>query len=218
MRKELICAAVAACALTLPGGAGASTVTVGTVTFNANAWADNASIATTSAGGTPATSPAGAADGNLSTAANLNDSFVEIFFTDNILVNGPGDDIVIFSNTNNNVIRLWNGPGGSLDTSITGGFNFIADSAPGNTSGFSLNAAPIDLSNLGFATGAEITDGLFLARGGLFSTVWDVAALNSKDVVTDPGPGPSVVPLPAAGWLLLGGLAGLFGLGRRRQA
>jgi len=26
------------------------------------------------------------------------------------------------------------------------------------------------------------------------------------------------VPLPAAGWLLLGGVAGLLGLGRRRRA
>ena len=33
----------------------------------------------------------------------------------------------------------------------------------------------------------------------------------------DPSPGgPAVIPLPAAGWLLLGALAGLAGLGRRR--
>jgi len=33
---------------------------------------------------------------------------------------------------------------------------------------------------------------------------------------TDAGD-PSAVPLPAAGWLLIGGLAGLFGLGRKRR-
>ncbi len=34
---------------------------------------------------------------------------------------------------------------------------------------------------------------------------------------TDGGDNPDVVPLPAAGWLLLCGIAGLFGLGRRRS-
>jgi hypothetical protein len=45
---------------------------------------------------------------------------------------------------------------------------------------------------------------------------------NIRPFVTDPGPGPDpdpdpgVIPLPAAGWLLLAGVAGLAGLRRRR--
>jgi hypothetical protein len=47
---------------------------------------------------------------------------------------------------------------------------------------------------------------------------------NIRPFVTDPGPGPdpdpdpdlSVIPLPATGWLLLAGVAGLAGLRRRR--
>ncbi|WP_195819443.1 VPLPA-CTERM sorting domain-containing protein [Roseobacter sp. MH60115] len=208
-----------ALALTLFAGA-AQAATVGPFTFNDNAFADNASIATTLAGTRgPAVNPAGAADGNLSTASNLNDSFVEIFFTDNVLVNGPGFDIVIFVNSNNNVIRLSTGPDTNSPTRDTGvSFDFISVSAEGNTSGFGIVGGRIDLSDLGFADGAEVTDGLFLSRGGVFTTVWDVAALNSRDVVIDPDPDPdpNVVPLPAGLSLLLGAL-GVLGVLRRRS-
>ena len=45
-------------------------------------------------------------------------------------------------------------------------------------------------------------------RGGLTEVTYSYAPLS--------GPGPSVIPLPAAGWLLLAGLGGLAVLGRRR--
>lgn len=191
---------------------GLHAATVGSFTFDDNAWADNAVVALTT-GGTrgPAQNPAGAGDGDLSTASNLNDSFVEIFFTDNVLVNGAGADLVIFSGTNNNVIRLSTAADTNAAT-FTGGTSFIAANDPGNTSGFSLNGAAIDLSDLGFADGAEITSGLFLSRGGVFTTVWDVAALNSRNAVTTQ---PGAVPLPAGLPLLLGGL-GLMAVLRRR--
>ena len=186
-----------ACALILSAGASYA-ATIGSFTFADNAFADNASTSLTT-GGTrgPAVSPASAADGDFSTASNLNDSFVEIFFTDNILVNGAGADLVIFTNTNNNVIRL-TAAASTNAPFVTGSSTFIPVGATGNTSGFSLSAASIDLSDLGFADGAEITDGLFLSRGGVFTTVWDVGALNSRDV-----PGPNPVPLPAGLPLLL---------------
>ncbi len=201
-----------ALAVSLFAGA-ANAATVGSFTFDDNAFADNATIALT-VGGTlgPAASPASAADGDLSTASNLNNSFVEIFFTDNILFNGAGDDLVIFGGTNNNVIRL----SAAADPNapwIQGTNNFVPVGAPGNTSGFSLNGASFDLSDLGFADGAEVTGGLFLSRGGVFTTVWDVAALNSKDIPTTTTP----VPLPAGLPLLLGGLGGLALLRRRSK-
>lgn len=192
----------------------AHAATVGSFTFDDNAFADDAMVALTIPGTRgPAQSPASAADGDLSTASNLNDSFVELFFTDNVLINGPGDDIVIFSNSNNNVIRLWAGlNNGPWTTGI--GSTIVPVDAPGNTSGFGIAAATIDLSTLGYADGAEITDGIYLARGGVFTTVWDVAALNSRDTTPPP---PSTVPLPAGIPLLFSALVA-FAFLRRRHA
>lgn len=199
--------------LTLLVGA-AQAATVGSFTFNDNAWADDAVVAATVAGTLgPAAGPAAAADGDLTTAANLNDSFVQIFFTDNVLVNGLGADLIVFGGTNNNTIRVSTGQGTPW---ITGANNFIPTGATGNSSGFSLNGALIDLSDLGFADGAEVTDSLFLSRGGVFSTLWDVAALNSRDIVVPPNPDPNKVPLPAGLPLLVAGL-GALGVMRRRR-
>ncbi|ABD53636.1 VPLPA-CTERM sorting domain-containing protein [Jannaschia sp. CCS1] len=189
--------------------------TVGPFNFDNNAFADGAAIAATVAGTRgPAVGVASAADGNLASAANLNDSFVELFFTDNVLINGAGDDIVIFTNTNNNTVRLTTASTTAVPW-VTGISTFIASGEPGNTSGFSLSGQSIDLSDLGFADGAEVTDGLFIYGGGVFTTVWDVAALNSGDAgPTDPPPNP--VPLPAGFVLLLGGL-GALSLARRKR-
>jgi len=204
MRLGIYCAAAA---MALFGNT-ASALVVGDFIFDDDAFADRAVISSTVSGTRgPAVGVESAADGDLSTAANINDSFVEIFFDDNVLINGPGEDIVIFSGTNNNVIRLSTGPQTAV---VTGSGNFIPSGATGNTSGFSLNGAAIDLSTLGFADGAEVTDGLFLSRGGVFTTVWDVAALNSRSVV-------SAVPLPASLPLMLGAI-GVLGLVRRLRS
>lgn len=187
----------------------AQAATVGAFTFDDNAFADSGVIART-IGGTrgPASNPAGLADGNLSSAANLNDSFVEFLFTDNVLINGAGDDLVIFTNTNNNVIRLTTGYGDN-DQWYFGSTTFVGVNETGNTSGYGLAAVSFDLSDLGFADGAEVTGGLYLSRGGVFTTVWDVAALNSRSASPN-----AQVPLPAGLPLLLGAL-GAFGAMRR---
>lgn len=204
MKLRIYCAAAAMALI----GNTASALVVGGFNFDDDAFADRAVIALTTSGTLgPAVGVGAAADGDLSTATNLNDSFVEIFFDDNVLINGAGDDLVIFGGTNNNTIRLSTGP--QTPPSFVGGPNFIPSSAPGNTSGFSLNGATFDLSDLGFADGAEVVDGLFLSRGGVFTTVWDVGALNSRSV--------SAVPLPASLPLMLGAI-GIFGLVRRLRS
>lgn len=192
------------------GAVQASTVTIGGFTFDESAFADNAEIVATN-GSIAAVNPGAGTDGDLTTATNLNDSVVEIFFENNVLINGPGADLVVFQGTNNNTIVLRDVPGPG--TTLAGTLNFIPSSDPTNPSGFALNAATYDLSDLGYAEGVEFTDGLFLRRGGIFSTVWDVAALNSRAVVIDPGPG--TIPLPAGLPLLMGALA-VFGWMRRR--
>ncbi|MEM6374077.1 MAG: VPLPA-CTERM sorting domain-containing protein [Pseudomonadota bacterium] len=220
MFKFLTAAFVASCVLA--GAASATTVSFTTfptsfninpqtLTFDADAWADNAEIVSTSSGGIPASSPEGGADGDLATATNLNNSVVEISFTDNVLINGQGNDLVIFQNTNNNVIQL------SAETTFTtlgvqSPVQFIRANEPNNTSGFQIGVFEFDLSDLGFAPGAEVTDGLFLRRASVFGTVWDVAALNSRSVVSPPV---NPVPLPAGLPLLLVGL-GALGMLRRK--
>lgn len=190
----------------------AHAATVGAFTFDDNAFADDARIAVigSSSSPGPAQSPTGAADGDLSTASNLNNSVVEILFTDNVLINDAGDDLVLFTNTNNNRIALSLSADPAAALLIGNGSVAIPATAPGNTSGFAIGGVTLDLSDLGVADGAEFTGGIFLRRASIFSTVWDVAALNSRAVVpVDP------VPLPAGLPLLVGAL-GLFGFLRRR--
>lgn len=213
MNKKVICAAVAASALTLPGLASAATI--GTITFNDNAYADAAEISTGVGG---AGVPANAADGDLGTEFQLNFNLVgnpaatlAFSFIDNQLFNGAGIDLIAFGDNNNGVLRLERigtaFPG--LQGQFLGTFNVGEGGAlyGGGIYGW-------DLSDYGYADGEAYTSGLRIAPGGIFSRVYDIAALNSRDVVTNPG----AIPLPAAGWLLIGGLAGIFGLGRRRQA
>lgn len=54
---------------------------------------------------------------------------------------------------------------------------------------------------------------IYTGAPGLLQIGWDNVTLEFEAATA-----PQVIPLPAAGWLLLGGLAGLAGLGRRRRA
>jgi hypothetical protein len=65
-----------------------------------------------------------------------------------------------------------------------------------------------DLSDYGFADGQAYAGGLRIVPGGIFSRVYDIAALNSRPAAP--------VPLQAGLPLLLAGLGGLAVLRRRR--
>ena len=203
-------------AVTLVMALPASATTIGPVTFDDNAFADAAEIST-GVGGLG--SPAAAADGDLGTEFQLNfnlsgnpEATVAFSFTDNELFNGDGIDLVAFGDNNNGALRLERiGIAGPTQGSLLGTFSV--------GEGGSLFGGGVwgwDLSDFGFADGEAYTTGLRIAPEGIFSRIYDIAAINSRDVVIDPGPSP--IPLPAAGFLLLGGFAGLIGLGRRRRA
>lgn len=72
-----------------------------------------------------------------------------------------------------------------------------------------------------FTPDVTTTGTLYLQWGtdwnvGLDNIVYSVAQTDIVD--PPPPPNPSAVPLPAAGWMMLGGLAGIAALRRRRKA
>lgn len=191
-------------------GGGAAAATVGTLTFDDDAWAD--SVVLTSGVGTG--DPAAAADGDASTIFDLrNDTAgnatIEVLFTDNLLKNGPGDDLVVFYGSNNNALNVM--INGQSDSTAGKPFVFVANGGVGNNSGFSILGTSFDLDHFGIAADATLSGGIFLSMGGIFGSVHDVAALNSTDVA-----GATVVPLPATLPLLAGGL--LMAAAIRRRA
>ena len=211
MRITLLLSAV----ICLSFGA-AQAATIGTYTFDDNAFADAAEISTGVGG---AGVPAAAADGDLGTEFQLNMNLagnpvatVAFSFTDNVLFNGPGIDLIAFGDNNNGRLRLER-------IGVTAPFQGAGLGTFGVGEGGALYGGGIngwDLSDFGFADGEAYTTGLRITPEGNNSRIYDIAALNSRAVVTDPVPGPSAVPLPEAGWLLLGSLAGMIGLRRRK--
>ena len=146
-------------------------------------------------------------------------AYVQLGFTDNLLVNGEGDDLVLFELGaqdsfgvsiilgDTEVTRLANWTGYHLSSGVvTPGF--------GSSSDLKINAVMIDLGvDFGLSPGETVTD--FLVRldipGGNPSDPTKpilslAAALNS-----------TAVPVPAAVWLFGSGLLGLVGIARRRK-
>jgi len=120
-------------------------------------------------------------------------------FVSGSLVNGAGDDLVLFEiGAPDNFSVTIGGTNLDLATSDTG----FQNSDPAQ-----LNAVAIDLSAFGVANGAVVTQVTvgFNAGGATFALAGALA------------PSMSPVPVPAAVWLFGSGLLGLAGFARRRK-
>lgn len=199
------------------GTAGAATI--GSITFDNDAFADAVSLTSGSPANTDFSGLLGSSNQSVANIGTSNNSpIIEVFFTDNVVVNGAGADIFIYA------------PGevAAVQASLTAAFlpatsvqaagvapesEVFFDNAPLNPFGFNPNSflLAIDLDDFGLSAGAELSS-FFLQRGDIEGAIYGVGAANSRSVGTPPPP--NVVPLPAAAWLLLGAF-GVLGAVRR---
>lgn len=132
-------------------------------------------------------------------------SALTLGFASGALVNGVGDDLVLFE------------IGGASAFSVTIGSTNDPKLATTDT-GFltggneQLNAVAIDLSDFGVADNAEV---LQITVGGL---VVGGATFALAGALAPAPPTVSPIPVPAAVWLFGSGLLGLLGIARRRHS
>jgi hypothetical protein len=130
---------------------------------------------------------------------------VVVAFTDNLIVNGPGADFTIFDINNPSDFKVTlNGVTVTRSTVLAG--TTPRPSVLG-TDPWNLNAADFDLSDFGLAAGATAAGfDLHWGLGETTATRGGVALIGAVNSVPEPGT-----------WmLLLGGLAALTLMGRRR--
>jgi len=133
--------------------------------------------------------------------ATINPSTLGLGFVSGTLVNGAGDDLVLFGiGTVEDTFDLT--IGGTTVNNLT-----ATDSTFDTPDGFQLNAVAVNLDAFGFGNGAIVTD-ILLTFNDITSQFSLAGALN---------PPPVVVPVPAAVWLFGSGLIGLVGVARRKK-
>jgi hypothetical protein len=187
--------------------------TVGGINFQDNAFSDtliSSSGNFTSVGGTLAHV---LTDNDPGTYAFSLDSgaYVQLGFTDNNLINGPGPDLAFFE---------LGAPTDTIELSLTIGgttINYVTVFTGDIIGTFPLNVRQVNLDDFGIASGASL-NGIVLGlsvqtpAGNGQTTVPSlslVAAINSSDRVSDPVPdGGSMAGLCA------GTVLGLFGISR----
>lgn len=213
-------AAALVLALSLSSGA-ATAATLGGITFDDDAFADSVALTSGSPFNTDFSGLLGSSNQSVADIGTSNNSpIIEVSFTDNIAVNGAGTDIYVY--VPGEVFAIEAGltaafsPGTSIQAAgVNPAAQLFFDNAPLNPFGFNPNSflLAIDLDDFGLAAGAELSS-FFLKRGDIEGGIYGVGAVNSRSVGTPPPP--NVVPLPAAGWLLIGAF-GFLGAFRRRS-
>lgn len=192
--------------------------TIGGITFADNAGADSlisyeGTYSNNSTGVLSAAQLQGVlTDGLVSTYAFLSTpsllNYVNLGFTNNVLVNGPGNDLALFDLGDNAIFRLYsiNIGGSTQDFSTT--FTGITTNTPENIT-YNINVALIDLSSYGLAEGASISSvGIFIGmdQGVPKPSLAFIGTLQSV----------TAVPEPSTLLLMGSGLMGVVVFGRRK--
>jgi len=138
---------------------------------------------------------------------NCTTAYVELGFTDNVVVNGPGNDLRLF--------EIGTPDDFGISLTIAGATQTVNSAATGfnQGGGFGINVANVDLSAFGIAAGDSISSivvrlGFPFAGTSLSPTLGAVVALNSA---------PTAVPEPGTISLLGFGLAAVARRLRKRN-
>lgn len=133
-------------------------------------------------------------------------AFLDLAFTDNVAINGAGNDLVLFEM--GNVLDGWNVTIGGVT------LPFLPVDTGFDEAGFNLDAAAFDLTAFGIAPGGEVSSlRLSFAPAATVASTSLVGALNSAPVG-------GAVPEPAT-WAMMilgfGAIGGMLRRSRRRE-
>ena len=208
MASRILLSAAFLAALT--GAAVAAPVTVGSYTFDSSAYADISSKHLGTIG-----NAGGMSNNDLSMFAVMGaGSVIRFEFIDNGLVNGIGDDILVFetsTSTNSSVSISASGNGGFISGHLRE--SVLGSELLGSSySSYHVNIFGFDLTELSVAANASFSSPLYLmaSSGVLGSSAGISQAVAYNSTI-------SAVPLPAALPLLSVSIAGLGFIGWLRQ-
>lgn len=155
----------------------------------------------------------------------------------NLIVEGGGTQQV-FALNNGNFLGLWgidNRPSGASNVTVSSQADLISGFTPGSVGNIVNVFNGTNPINGGASEFDQLTYSFTVNAGErLFDSLWiewtggnlvyqkqlgrGTTTMNSNNITRQGDPLAAAVPLPAAGWMLIAGVAGLFAVRRRKSA